>query len=292
MKGIGSVPRPIRYEPMKPAISDYLRTGTAPRTPCVAALFQATANVSGVAMAELAAESGLLTRALLDTHRLLGAESVAVRFDGVIRQAAGEEAWPSGGMGVLDLPPVAPDLASTEMAAATMLDTVTRLSAELKRATPVIAYLPAPLLVEDGGEPVAGQWSALVRALVEMACKAGAGLVMLRAQPGVDGEILARHLKPISNVARYYGKAVLLVDAAAPKSLADAVILPPAADTSVLSGPRIGRHLSPDMMEEGSGRFPVGPDEFAFLEDDFFTERLAADTTSQLIALSQIIGGS
>ena len=256
---------------MKASVSDYFRTGKAPRIICLGALFQTASPLTGMAMSDLASDPSMLTRALIDMHRLLRADSVAVRFDGAIRMAAGEEAWPSAEMSVLDLPSFAPGLPETTAVAATLFDTIARLAADLKRATPVLAYLPAPPVSgANVDEDAAAQWSVLLRGLTETACKAGAGLVMLRAQPSADRELLARHMKAISNVTRYYGKPLVLADAVAPKTLADAVLLPDDADASLLSGPRLGRRLSRGNLKSLESRQATNDGGFTCFDDDFF----------------------
>ncbi|QIB34216.1 hypothetical protein [Ancylobacter pratisalsi] len=256
--------------------TDYLRTGRAAAPPLFSTLFETAATLEDADMAELMAEPARLTRALVNMQRLLGTHTVAVRFDRIIRQAAGEDPVPQGTEPhSMDLP--LPDPDAVRAAAAPLLDTVARLAAELKRALPVMVMLPGPTWFGSGTDAqAAAQGGAILRGLIEACCTAGAGLVLILGREGSDRDLFAQFARPLANTAHYYAKPVIVADTRVPRSLADALLMPWGGDAGptlqIDGGQRLGHRLpaiDPAMGgETGSGWPVVPPGTFLAIGDD------------------------
>lgn len=205
----------------------FLRTGRADRPPLVSTLFYHAARLAGADMGELLADPARLTRALLDMHRLVPGDVVAVKLEAPFFAAAGLDPATGAGIGrsAFDGLGIVPEVGGIVQDAAPLLEVITRLAAELKRQVPVLAVLPGPLTV-GGDAPEAA--AAALRTLVEQCCKAGAGMVLIdESVAPVTPDPFTKLVAPMVNTARYFSAPVIVAcDQRLPKSAADAVLLP------------------------------------------------------------------
>lgn len=231
-------------------VKDYFRTGKATRPPLVTTLFDHAAALNGIEPAELIADPARLTRALLDMHRLLQTDVVTVKFGSVIHIASGAE--PEDATVARKPLPFVPEPGLVLSAAESLLDTTRRLSAELKRNLPVLACIPGPVALTAGlSDDEAAKVTAVLRGLIEAACKAGASLILFEEADGVAANpAFARLAAPTVNTARYYTASVIVSDdPGVPKALADGLLVNAAVLPRIGKGQRRGMRIDLDQID-------------------------------------------
>lgn len=211
-------------------LRNFVRGGPCARPLLMPLAFHHAHRIDGAPFEDLLGDPARLTRALLDQHRLLGTDALAVHFG---------------------LPSIA----------APFLEDVTRrLSHELRRETPVLAVLPGPArLAASGSGETSEDCIQRLREIVEGACKSGAEAILIdEDQTGWDEEVIRRHLAPLLNTARYYNAAGFVAAPTPPRErLGDGVLLPETMDAGIAADRRVGLRVPASCFadDEASTRF-------------------------------------
>jgi hypothetical protein len=265
-------------------VRDYLRTGKASRPPLMTTLFRYAAALDGVEPAELIGDPARLTRALLDMQRLLQTDVVTVKLGSAIRVASGAdvENAVAGPMNPLSfVPPPEAVIAAAEA----LIDTIRRLAADLKRRIPLLAVIPGPIALTAGLDGDVSQIAAVLRALVEAACKAGTNLILFDEASGAGADpSFARLAAPAVNTARYYTANVVVSGTPAlPKTLADGLLVDAADLSRIAKGQRRGLRVDLSRIDDAAAalaQYPSATDAIFISVDDASLEGLTIEAVS------------
>jgi hypothetical protein len=265
-------------------IRDYLRTGKASRPPLITTLFRHAAVLNGVELAELLGDPARLTRALLDMQRLLQTDVVTVKLGSAIQVASGAD-MENAVAGTVNPLPFVPQLEAVIAAAEPLLDTIRRLAADLKKRIPLVAVIPGPVVLTAGLGGDNPQIAAVLRALVEGACKAGANVILFDEANGAAADpSFARLAAPIVNTARYYTASVVVSGTPAlPKTLADGLLVDPADLSRIAKGQRRGLRVDLNRADDAAvafAQYPSAADAIFISVDDASLESLPIETIS------------
>src|SRR5262249_47662915 len=162
----------------------------------------------------------------LDMQQLLQTDVVTVKLGSAIQVASGAD-LENTVVGPTNPLTSVPPLEAVIRAAEPLIDTIRRLAADLKRRIPLLAVIPGPVGLTAGLDGDVSQIAAVLRALVEAACKAGASLILFDEADGAAADpSFARLAAPIVNTARYYTASVVVSGTPAlPKTLADGLLV-------------------------------------------------------------------
>lgn len=265
-------------------VRDYLRTGRAQRPPLITTLFRHAAALNGVEPADLTGDPARLTRALLDMQQLLQTDVVTVKLGSAIQVAGGAdpESAVAGPMNPLSfVPPPEAVVAAAE----SLIDTIRRLAADLKRRIPLLAVIPGPVALTVGLDGDVSQIAAVLRALVEASCKAGASLILLDEANGAAADpSFARLAAPIVNTARYYTASVVVSGTPAlPKTLADGLLVDAAGLPRIAKGQRRGLRVYLNRADDAAAtlaQYPSATDAIFISVDDASLEGLTVEAIS------------
>lgn len=262
-------------------VRDYLRTGRATRPPLITTLFRHAAVLNGVEPAELIGDAARLTRALLDMQRLLQTDVVTVKLGSAIQVATGAdvENAVAGQTNSLSFVPPPETVAA---AAEPLIDTIRRLAADLKRRIPLLAVIPGPVALTAGLDGDVSQIAAVLRALVEAACKAGASLILFEDASGATADpSFARLAAPVVNTARYYTASVIVSGTPAlPKALADGLLVDAADLSRIAKGQRRGLRVDLHRADDAAAillQHPSAADAIFISADDASLDGLTVE---------------
>jgi hypothetical protein len=263
---------------------DYLRTGRAARPPLITTLFHHVAVLDGIEPAELIDDAARLTRALLDMQRLLQTDVVTVKLGSAIQVASGAdvENAVAGPTKPLSLVPPPETVAA---AAEPLIDTISRLAADLKRRIPLLAVIPGPVALTAGLGDDNSQIAPVLRALVEAACKAGASLILFDEANGAAADpSFARLAAPIVNTARYYTASVVVSGTPAlPKTLADGLLVDASDLSRIPKSQRRGLRIDLHRVDDAAAtlaQYPSAADAIFISVDDASLEGLTIEAIS------------
>jgi hypothetical protein len=247
-------------------------------------LFRQAAALNGVESAELIGDSARLTRALLDMQHLLQTDVVTVKLGSAIQVASGADLENAVARPINPLSFVPPPEAVVA-AAEPLIDTIRRLAADLKRRIPLLAVIPGPVALTAGLDGDVSQIASVLRALVEAACKAGAGLIMFDEANGAAADLsFARLAAPVVNTARYYTASVIVSGTAAlPKTLADGLLVDAADLPGIAKGQRRGLRVHLNRVDDAAAalaQYPSAADAIFISIDDASLEGLTIETIS------------
>jgi hypothetical protein len=262
-------------------VRDYLRTGKATRPPLITTLFRHAAVLNGVEPAELIGDAARLTRALLDMQRLLQTDVVTVKLGSAIQVASGADVESSVAGPTNPLSYVPPPEAVVA-AAEPLIDTTRRLAADLKRRIPLLAVVPGPAALTAGLDGDVSQIAAVLRALVEAACKAGANLILFEeASSAAADPSFARLAAPVVNTARYYTASVIVSGTPAlPKTLADGLLVDAADLPRIAKGQRRGLRVDLNSVDDAAAalaQYPSAADAVFISVDDVSLDGLTVE---------------
>lgn len=268
---------------MTVSVPDYFRTGRAPRPPLVTTLFDYAATLNGISPDDLIADPAGITRAMLEMHRLFQTDVVTVKLSRPIKMAAGID--PDADTTKVPLPDV-PAPETVMPAVAPLIDAVTRLASELKRKTPILAVIPGPAsLFGDLQHVDLPAVATLLRALGSAACEAGASLLLIDEVDGQASTLrFAQAAAQAVNTARYYtAKVIVAGDSAAPKALADGLLLPAGLSPPAAAGQRIGFRLTLEQCEKAEMHLAASSGRAGFISID--DAAVAAEPVETVLAL-------